>query len=128
VTQVWVKDAPLAGAPGVAVRGEVDMANATELQAALDAALADGAGVFVVDLTEVAFLDSSGINVLLRARALLGRAERELVLICPAGSVLRVLEIVRLVDLIPTFPTREGAARHLVPARLYGNEIEDDVP
>ena len=117
VTEAWVKDAPLAGAPGVAVRGEVDMANAAELQAALDAALADGAGVFVVDLTDVSFLDSSGINVLVRTRALLGRADRELVLICPPGSVLRVLEIVRLVAVIPTFATREAAARHLVPAR-----------
>ena len=117
MTEVWVNDAPLAGAPGVAVRGQVDMASAAELQAALDAAIADGAGVFVVDLTEVSFLDSSGINVLLRTRALLGRAERELVLICPPGSVLRVLEIVHLVPLIPTFPTRGAAARHLVPAR-----------
>ena len=120
MTELWVKDAPLTGAPGVTVRGEVDMANAADLQAALEAALADGAGVFVVDLSEVTFLDSSGINVLLRTRALLGRAERELVLICPPGPVLRVLEIVRLVPLIPTFPRREAASRHLVRAPCRG--------
>jgi anti-anti-sigma factor len=111
VSGVWVRDAPLAGAPGVAVRGEIDFANAAELEAALGAALPDGPGAFLVDLTEVTFLDSSGINVLQRTRALLGRAQRELVLVCPPGPVLRVLEIVRLVSVIPTFPTREQAAR-----------------
>lgn len=117
VTSMWVDDAPLAGAPGVAVRGEVDIATAPELRAALDAALADGAGVFVIDLSDVSFLDSSAVNVLLRTRALLGRAERELVLICPPGPVLRVLELVRLVELVATFPSRQAAERHLLPAR-----------
>lgn len=116
-TEMWVADAPLAGAPGVAVSGEVDMASAPRLQAALGAAVADGAGVFVVDLSEVTFLDSSAINVLLRTRALLGRDERELVLILPPGPVRRVLSIVRLLDVVATFPTRDAAARHLVPAR-----------
>lgn len=117
VTSMGISDAPLAGAPGVAVRGEVDLATAPELGAALDAALADGAGVFVVDLSDVSFLDSSAVNVLLRTRALLGRAERELVLICPPGPVLRVLELVRLVELVATFPSRQAAERHLLPAR-----------
>ena len=113
----WVHNAPLGDAPGVALGGEVDLSCVVDLQTALDAAVADGVGVFVIDLTDVAFLDSSGINVLLRTRALLGRADRELVLVCPPGPVLRVLTLVRLVDLVATFPTREEAAQHLVPAR-----------
>jgi anti-anti-sigma factor len=116
VVDVRVHDAPLGNAPGVALAGEVDLSCAVELQAALDAAVADGVGVVVVDLTNVAFMDSSGINVLLRTRALLGRADRELVLVCPAGPVLRVLTLVQLVDLVAIFPTRDEAAQHLVPA------------
>jgi anti-anti-sigma factor len=115
VVDLWLDDAPLGGAPGVALRGEVDAASAEELQTALDAAVAAGAGVFIVDLTDVAFLDSSGVNVLLRTRALLGRADRELVLVCPPGPLLRVLTLVRLVELVSTFPTREQAAQHLTP-------------
>jgi anti-sigma B factor antagonist len=114
---MWVADAPLAGAPGVAVVGELDMATAPELEAALGAAVAGGAGVFVVDLSGVSFLDSSAINVLLRIRSLLGRAERELVLICPPGPTLRVLGLLGLLELVATFPSRATAARHLVPAR-----------
>ena len=75
-----VRKATLAGAVGVAVRGDVDIATAPLLQDALDDAVRASRGPFVLDLTGVEFLDSSGINVLLRVRALLGREER------PAGA------------------------------------------
>jgi anti-sigma B factor antagonist len=111
-----VERTPLAGAPGVRVRGEVDMATAAELAAALDAAIRDTPGAFVVDLSETAFMDSSGLNVLLRARALLGRADRALVLVCPPGPARRVLEVAGIVDLLAPFDTLRQAAASLQPA------------
>ena len=111
-----VRDAPLAGAPGLAVRGEVDAATAPHLEEALDASIRETVGALVLDLAEVAFMDSSGINVLMRARALLGREERDLVLICPSGPVLHVLEVVGIAELFTRFASRSAAARHLVPA------------
>jgi anti-sigma B factor antagonist len=112
-----VRPAPLAGAPGVAVSGEVDVASGPALEAALDAAVRAGTGAFVIDLEAVTFMDSSGINVLLRTRALLGRQERDVVLICPPGGVLHALEVIRVADLFAVFATRSAAARHLVPAQ-----------
>src|SRR5690242_8030295 len=88
----------LAHVPGVRVRGEVDMATAPGVQAALERAVEASVGVFVVDVTETEFLDSSGIAVLLRTRALLGRSDRAFVLVCPDGPVLRVLEACGLTD------------------------------
>src|SRR5918994_3004993 len=70
---------------------------------AIDAAIRESAGVFVVDLCEVNFLDSTGINVLLRARALLGRDERALVIICPAGPTRRIFEVAGVADLLVLF-------------------------
>jgi anti-anti-sigma factor len=64
----------------------------------------------------VTFMDSSGVNVLLRARALLGREERDVVLICPPGGVLHVLEVIGVAELFAVFASRAAAARHLVPA------------
>jgi anti-sigma B factor antagonist len=107
----------LSGAPGVAVAGEIDLATAPELEAALDAAVRDSHGAFVLDLCEVSFMDSAGINVLLRTRALLGREARDLVLICPPGGVRHALETVGVADLFAVFAARSAAARHLVPAR-----------
>ena len=73
-----VVDAQLQKAPAVAVRGEVDIAAVPALQSALDGAIRDSAGAFVLDLCEVEFLDSSGLHLILRARALLAREDRTL--------------------------------------------------
>ena len=113
---IVIRDAPLSGAPGVAVAGEVDLATAPALEAELDRAIRASAGAFVVDLEDVTFLDSSGINVLMRSRALLGREERDVVLVCPPGGVLHVLEVVGVAELFAVFASRAAASRHLVPA------------
>jgi anti-sigma B factor antagonist len=111
-----VRDAPLSGAPGVAVTGDVDVATAPTLEEALDTSIRESAGAFVIDFCDVTFMDSSGVNVLLRARALLGRQERDVVLICPPGGVLHVLEVIGVADLFAVFASRAAAARHLVPS------------
>jgi anti-sigma B factor antagonist len=110
---IEVRGTSVAGAAGVAVRGELDMSTAPLLAESLDAAIRDSTGPFVVDLTKLAFLDSSGVNVLLRARALLGRGDREIVVVCPPGQVRRVLELVGIDDLFAIYGTREEAAASL---------------
>jgi len=55
----------------VLVSGEVDLAAGPTVDAAIAAAVrAAGAGSVVVDLTEVAFLDSTGISLLIKGRRL----------------------------------------------------------
>jgi anti-anti-sigma factor len=44
--------------------GEIDMSNTADLATALDTALRGHPGQLVVDLTEVQYLDSAGVNVL----------------------------------------------------------------
>jgi anti-sigma B factor antagonist len=110
---IEVRGAALAGAPGVAVRGEVDAATGALLEEALEDAIRDSAGPFVLDLSGVDFLDSAGVSVLLRARALLGQTERPLLVVCPAGRVRRVLELVGIDDLFALYASREEAARAL---------------
>jgi anti-anti-sigma factor len=112
-----VDDAGLRGAPGVAVRGEVDVAAVPALVEALDAAIRESEGAFVIDLCEVEFLDSSGLGVLLRARALLGRDERALAVVCPPGPVQRLFDVAGIADLLILYATREEAAAALVPPK-----------
>jgi anti-sigma B factor antagonist len=108
-----VVDLVLGPAAGVAVRGEVEIATAPELTAALDQAIRHTSGPFVVDLTTVGFLDSSGINCLMRARALLGRDDRALALICPPGSTRRVLDLVGIDELVALYASRDELLRAL---------------
>ena len=70
-----VLDFALAAVSGVAVRGEVELATAPQLTAALDERIRRTSGPFVIDLSTVDFLDSCGIHCLVRARALLGRPQ-----------------------------------------------------
>ncbi|MFC3501632.1 STAS domain-containing protein [Micromonospora krabiensis] len=56
------------GAVTVAVGGEVDLSNAQDLADEITAAVESDATEIIVDLGEVTFLDSAGINVLLKGR------------------------------------------------------------
>jgi anti-sigma B factor antagonist len=109
-----VEWAPLSGAPGVAVHGEVDIGTVAKLSEALDEAVRESSGALVVDLREVVFLGSTGLTALVRARAQLGREERALVVVCPPGPVRRLFEVVGIVDLFELFDSREAAAASLL--------------
>ena len=111
-----VDDAAVGRAPGVAVRGEVDLATVTVLEEALDAAIRESEGAFILDLSAVDFIDSSGLHALLRARGLLGREDRSLGVICPPGPALRALEVSGIADVFVIYASREEAAAALVPA------------
>ncbi len=111
-----VDDGGLHDAPGVAVHGEVDISVAEALEEALDAAIRESVGAFVVDLSDLDFIESTGLQVLLRARGLLGREDRALAVVCPHGPVRRVFELSGFSELFALYESREEAAAALVPA------------
>ena len=111
-----VDDAGLDDAPGVTVHGEIDIASSPALEEAIEAAIRDSAGAFVIDLSGVDFLETTGLHVLLRARGLLGREDRALAVVCPFGPVRRVFELSGSSELFVLYSTREAAAAALVPA------------
>jgi anti-sigma B factor antagonist len=85
------------------------------LEQALDAAIRDTAGAFVLDLCDVDFIDSSGSRLILRARALLAREDRALAIVCPPGPVRRLFELVGIADLLFLDASRREAAAALMP-------------
>jgi anti-anti-sigma factor len=73
--------------------GELDIATAPLLECAFDAALTDNnARMIVVDLTELSFMDSTGIHLLLRMRDACVDADR-LRVVNGSRAVERVLDI-----------------------------------
>jgi anti-sigma B factor antagonist len=110
-----VEEVNVEDAPGVAVRGEVDIADAVALEDALQKAIIHSVGAFVIDLSELEFIDSSGLRVLHHARDLLGREDRQLAVVCPPGPVRRIFDISGLSELFALFASREEAAAALVP-------------
>jgi len=79
--------------PVVAVQGDLDVSNADQLAAVLDPLLKQQPTRVVFDLTDLRFMDSSGIAVLLRAAAAVPvRVTR------PSPIVRRVIEATGLTD------------------------------
>lgn len=111
-----VDQAGMGEAPGVSVHGEVDLAVVGALEASLEDAIRESVGAFIIDLTDLDFIDSSGLQVLLRARGLLGREDRALAVVCPHGPVRRVFELSGFSELFALYRSREEAAAALVPA------------
>jgi len=64
-----------AGALRVRAAGEIDLATAPLLAAAIDEASADG-GPVLLDLSAVTFIDSTGLGVILHAHGALGERFR----------------------------------------------------
>jgi anti-anti-sigma factor len=100
---------------GVSVRGEVELATAPALVAALDDAIRTSRGPFVIDLGSVDFLDSTGIHCVVRARALLGREDRALAILRPRDNVRRVLSLAGIDKLVPVYDSFDELARALRP-------------
>ena len=78
------------------VAGEVDLATAPELDAALRGLLAEIAGDVRIDCRELSFIDSSGVSVLVAVEQELARDGRKLVLRDASEQFRQVLAVTAL--------------------------------
>jgi anti-sigma B factor antagonist len=91
------------------VEGEVDMLTAPTLLKAIDE-VPEGTPCVVVDLTQVSFLDSSGLNALVQGRRALDARDAAMRVVVPIdGAIHRVFEITRLTDTLTVVGTRDSA-------------------
>jgi anti-anti-sigma factor len=94
----------------LSARGEVDLATASLLREALLTAVAHGNGPVVVDLSEVPFMDSAGVHVLVDTHGRLRPQNRRLAIACREhGQVHRLLALVGLLDDLTVHRSRESA-------------------
>jgi len=81
------------GIPVVDAVGELDVDRAPELRSALESLAAAGASTVVIDLSGTAYIDSTGLGVLVAARKRAVQAGGELCLVCPEPALRKVFEI-----------------------------------
>ncbi len=93
---VSVSRSPIGDVPVVAVSGEVDVYSAPALKDSLTGLLRSGDSSVVVDLTQVAFLDSTGLGALVEARAATSEAGGVLPLVCNQERILKLFTITGL--------------------------------
>ncbi|HEY2306467.1 MAG TPA: STAS domain-containing protein [Streptosporangiaceae bacterium] len=93
----------------IALCGELDLADAAEVAAAVVAAVGRELRI-IVDLAALEFIDCSGVAALARCRRHARQAGGDLLLAAPQQRVLQVLAITRLVDEFPVYASVEEAA------------------
>ncbi|WP_028648913.1 STAS domain-containing protein [Nocardiopsis sp. CNT312] len=88
----------------LALNGEIDMATEHRFQeAVIDALSTQPSGRVVLDCTDLAFIDSSGLRVLIRAHKTALSQQALLAVAAPADRVRRTLRVTSLDTRIPVF-------------------------
>lgn len=101
----------------VSVSGELDLYTADRVASGIDEADAVGADAVVIDLSEISFIDSTALGVLVReAKRLEGRGH-SLVLVTNDPRTRRVLEVTGLDRVLPTYATLQDALDNVIPER-----------
>lgn len=112
-----VVDEELDGVCVIAVKGELDLNTAPQLEERLEVALAGG-GRLLIDLSGCEFIDSTGIGLIVRAWQRLdvdpdGDGKSRFALCGLSDQVRRLLEITGLESSIGTYPGRDEALEGL---------------
>ena len=96
------------------IRGEVDPSNARELGRDLTERVPNDAMGVVLDLSDVGYLDSSGVQMVFELAERLEARQQRLAVVVPEGApAWRVLDIVALDATAPLVGTREEAVDRL---------------
>ncbi|OUC82056.1 STAS domain-containing protein [Streptomyces swartbergensis] len=88
--------------------GEIDHHTGDQLRQALDISPTARPRI-VVDMRQITFMDSTGINILIAAHQAVTEAGGWLRLAGPAGAVMRILQIVGVDEVIDCRPTLREA-------------------
>jgi anti-anti-sigma factor len=98
--------------------GELDVFNAADMTARIEAAVPSDAHGAVIDLSEVGFLDSTAIRRLFALAARLSERRQRVHVVSPAGSsVLRTLQLVEFTRAAPMHATLQDALAQLDAGR-----------
>ena len=93
----------------VSVTGDLDLWNAPALEQRLRRCLDQGSQWVVVDLSEAAFLDSSGLGALTNSKRRIERKGGRLVVINTDDQMRRVFELTGLMRVLNVVPDRAHA-------------------
>ena len=97
----------------LAVGGDLDVVGAPDLRQAVVTAVADGARLIALDLSDLDFVDSFGIGAVVGALKRLRQRGGDLTLVCPSSRIRRVFEIC---DLDRIIALHDSAASLAAPA------------
>ncbi len=107
------------GVTHVRLAGEVDIEIAATLQQELAGLIRDGHTRLLIDLSDVSFIDSTGLGVLLHTVRNLRRRRGKLAVACPNPTMRGLFELVGHNLLFPVDDSVDQALAHLQPRRRF---------
>ncbi len=102
------------GLPVITAPAEIDVGNAPQLRGALLAAVAEHQPVIVVDMGGTEFLDSTGLNVLVRALKQADDDGAELRLVVRGAALHRIFNVTGVASMFSIYDNVEDAL-HAAP-------------
>jgi anti-sigma B factor antagonist len=113
-----IEEEPEAGTRVLVVSGEIHVTTAPDFSSRLNDAIASGATRLVIDMSDVAFIDSTGLSVLLNGLRRVTRAQGRMSLVVSNPTVMRLFEITRLDS---TFDIHQNRAEALAAVQAGGS-------
>ena len=109
--QLEVEHSGLGDVQLVALAGELDLPAVGELEAVLSAAAAAGDGPprVCLDLSELVFIDSSGLATIIRAHQAIAGDGGTLAIVCAPGAVRRTFDTTGLMRMLTIVDARDAA-------------------
>lgn len=92
-----------------AVAGRLDLRTAPELRAQVSAALVAGPGSMIIDLSNVEFIDSSGLGVLIGLHKQAAAQGGRVTLVPPSGSARQIFALTRTESYFNIVPSQHAA-------------------
>ena len=106
----------------IALPGEVDFLNASEVRDALDLALQSGAAVVIADATQTTFCDCAGVTALIRAHRQAAASGKCLRVASAGHAVRRAIELTGADQVLAVYQTVAAASG---PAREQEAALPD---
>jgi anti-sigma B factor antagonist len=100
---------PAAGVAVVEAVGELDIHTSVAFNETILDVIEEGVPRVAVDLTGVTFIDSSALGALVGGARRCAERGCEFMIVCPAGSVARVIEVTGLNRAFAIYATRQEA-------------------
>ena len=100
-------------------RSTIDSGESELLSSHLQELVANGVRKLLLNLAELTQVDSSGISIIVESYLSLKRQGGDLRLLCPRGRVLEVLRVLQLLETIPSFEDEAQAVGSFRPLGYF---------
>ncbi len=108
--------------PVLRLSGELDLSSVPDVRRSIRGLIEEGQVRFLINLSNLDFIDSSGLGVLVGGLARVREKQGEIKIVCANRRILRVFEMTRLTQLFEIYPDEEAGAHDFQLSEAPGEQ------